>query len=198
MSADARVHLQGVKPQRPDHEQPKTRRAARRAAAPTDQVPAVLPSVVIVVAETGALTVTIDDVLYPSEPFAPAWRREDFARLIDQISDQRHSAIRVEVRESDGTVFTDIVAPARRRTSETAPDPQPATATAGVELVELRGTGFVPGEDIAVAVVVAHTDASHDGAARTVLEAAQLDASPTREVILLGRVSGTLEIGRAQ
>lgn len=157
-----------------------------------------LPSVVIAVAETGELAVTIDDVPYPSEPFAPAWRREDFARLIDQISDQRHSAIRVEVRESDGTVFTDIVAPARRRTSETAPAPQPATAAAAVELVELRGTGFVPGEDIAVAVVVAHTDASHDGAARAVLEAAQLDASPTREVILLGRVSGTLEIGHPQ
>jgi len=196
--ADARVHLQGVKPQRPDHEQPKTRRAARRAAAPTDQAPTVLPSVVIAVAETGELTVTIDDVPYPSEPFAPAWRREDFARLIDQITDQRHSAIRVEVRESDGTVFTDIVAPARRRTSETAPDPQAATAAAAVELVELHGSGFVPGEDIAVAVVVAHTDASHDGTARTVLEATQLDASPTREVILLGRVSGTLEIGHPQ
>ena len=63
---------------------------------------------------------------------------------------------------------------------------------------QLRGTEFVPGEDIAVAIVIAHTDASHDGTARNVLEAAQLDASPTREVILLGRVSGTLEIGHPQ
>ena len=162
---------------------------------PADPVPAVLPNVVIAVADTGEVTVTIDDAPYTPEPYAPAWRREDFARLIDQITDQRHSAIRVEVRESDGTVFTDIIAPARRRTPEPAPDPHPAPAPAA-ELVEFRGAGFVPGEDVAVAVVIAHTDASHDGTARCLLDSVQLDTSPSREVILLGRISGTLEIGR--
>ncbi|MFG3398241.1 hypothetical protein [Streptomyces parvus] len=190
-----RVHLQDVKPQRPDHAQPKTRRAARRAAVPADPVPAVLPNVVIAVADTGEVTVTIDDAPYAPEPFAPAWRREDFARLIDQITDQRHSAIRVEVRESDGTVFTDIIAPARRHTPEAAPDPQPAS-TPTAEFVEFRGAGFVPGEDVAVAVVITHTDARHDGTARSLLDSVQLDTSPSREVILLGRISGTLEIGR--
>lgn len=151
----------------------------------------------ITVSVHGELTVTVDGAPFQPEPFAPGWRRGDFARLLDQITDQRRTAVRVEVRESDGTVFTDIIAPTRRPTAETSVPAQPSqTAGAGPQFVELRGTGFVPGEDVAVAIVVAHTDASHDGAVRALLEAARLDQGATGEAILLGRVSGTFTIGR--
>ncbi len=65
-------------------------------------------------------------------------------------------------------------------------------------LVEVTGDGFVPGEDIAVAVIVAHTDATGTGAARALLDQRQLDAlaeSP-HEVVLYGRISGTTVVRR--
>ena len=51
---------------------------------------------------------------------------------------------------------------------------------------------------IAIAVVIAHGDAAPDGTMRGIIEAAQLAGSPTREVILLGRVSGTFTIGHPE
>lgn len=63
---------------------------------------------------------------------------------------------------------------------------------------EVSAEGFVPGEDVAVAVITTHCDASNDGIARVLLPAEQLAASPTQEVIMLGRVSGTLIVGRPE
>lgn len=162
----------------------------------TPPVPVELPQVVITVAATGTMTVTMDGEPVEPEPFAPSWRREDFARVLDQLTDTHRSAARVEVREADGTVFTDIITPSTRRrrpAPELAPERPPPLVTP--ELVALHGEGFVPGEDVAIAVVIAHGDAAPDGTLRALLTAEQAGASPTREVILLGRVSGTLTIG---
>ncbi|WP_347125355.1 hypothetical protein [Microbacterium sp. SY138] len=162
----------------------------------TPPVPVVLPQAVITVAPAGTITVTGDGDPVGPEPFAPAWRREDFARVLDQLTDTHRSAVRVEVREADGTVFTDIITPGTRR-RRPVPEPAPERPAPQVipELVVLHGEGFVPGEDVAVAVVIAHGDAAPDGTMRALLTAEQAGASPTREVILLGRVSGTLTIG---
>lgn len=182
----------------PHKDQPRTRRAARRSAQPpADPVPPVLPLVLIAVNDVGELTVTVDGDPFEPEPFAPRWRRGDFARLLDRITDQRRTAVRIEVRESDGSVFTDIIAPPRRRATTVEQPEAPVTnAKSATEFVEMRGSGFVPGEDVAVAIVIAHTDASHDGSARTLVDAARLDPDSTGEAILLGRVSGAFTIGR--
>ena len=113
-----------------------------------------------------------------------------FATALDRLTDQRRCAVRVEVREADGTVFTDIITPTRRR-----PAPEPPVRPAAPALPVLYGDGFGPGEDVAVAVVIAHGDAAPDGTMRGIIDAGQLAASPTREVILLGRVSGAVTIG---
>lgn len=68
-------------------------------------------------------------------------------------------------------------------------------------LVEVSGEGFVPGEDIAVAVIVSHTDATGTGAARALLDQRQLDAvlpeaDGAGEVVLYGRISGTITVRR--
>lgn len=63
---------------------------------------------------------------------------------------------------------------------------------------EVSAEGFVPGEDVAVAVITTHCDASNNGITRVLLAAEQLAASPTNEVIMLGRVSGTLIVGRPE
>ena len=92
--------------------------ASRSGSA--EPVPVVLPLVAITIAEDGRMTVTVDGAPFEPEPFAPPWRREDFARVLDQLTDLRRSPVRVEVREADGTVFTDIITPTRRRI---APEP---------------------------------------------------------------------------
>lgn len=63
----------------------------------TPPVPVVLPQAVIAVAPTGTMTVTVDGEPVEPEPFAPAWRREDFARILDQLTGAHRSAVRVEV-----------------------------------------------------------------------------------------------------
>jgi len=167
-----------------------------RRESETPPVPVALPQVLITVAVSGTLTVTVDGEPVEPEPFAPAWRREHFARVLDQLTQTHRSAVRVEVREADGTVFTDIITPGTRR-RRSAPESTPERPARQVtpELVALHGEGFVPGEDVAIAVVIAHGDAARDGTMRALLTAEQAGASPTREVILLGRVSGTLTIG---
>jgi hypothetical protein len=172
---------------------PRYKRASGEHAAEELAVPVVLPHVVMEVAEDGTMTVTVDGAPYPPEPFAPPWRRDSFATVLDRLTDQRRSPVRVDVRETDGTVFTDIITPSRRRA---APDP-PAKPAVPV-LPVLHGEGFVPGEDVAVAVVIAHGDAAQDGTMRGLIEAAQLAESPTRELILLGRVSGSVTIGHPE
>lgn len=171
-----------------------------RAQQQQGQPPVSLPLVVVTVDTGGALTVTVDGAPFAPEAFAPAWLRSDFGRIMDRITDQRRTPVRVEVHESDGTSFTDIITPSPSRRSR--PEPEPAnTATvletpAAPQLVEVTAEGFIPGEDIGVAIIVTHTDASHTGRARALLEATQFDASPTREVVLIGRVSGNYEIVR--
>lgn len=156
------------------------------------EVPVVLPHAVFTVREDGTMTVTVDGAPHESEAFAPPWRRESFPAIIDVLTGRRRTPIRVEVREADGAVFTDIITPGRRRRPAVEPEPDPAPVPA---LMVLHGEGFVPGEDVAVAVIVTHSDAAPDGTARGVLARELLAASPTREVILLGRVSGTLIVG---
>ncbi|MCS5729451.1 hypothetical protein N1031_06720 [Herbiconiux moechotypicola] len=164
----------------------------------------VLPLVIMTVADDDTMNAVVDGVPYLPAAFAPPWRRDSFAMILDQLTARHRTPLRVEVREADGTVFTDIITPARTRTLLPAqtPDPEPAAdpppvPAAGV-LVGLVESGFVPGEDIAVAVVIGHSDAAPDGTARGLLTRTQLAASPTREVILLGRVSGTLTIGHPE
>ncbi len=157
-------------------------------------VPVVLPHVVMTIGSEGRMSVTVDGVPHEPEPFAPPWRREDFASILDHLTDQRRTPVRVEVREVDGTVFTDIIMPGKRR----RPEPEPAPEVRAPVLPTLLGLhkgGFVPGEDVAVAIVITHSDAAPDGTMRALLTPDQLASSPTGEVVLLGRVSGAVTVG---
>ena len=96
------------------------------------------------------------------------------------------TAVRVEVREEDKSTFTDIVTPERPKLRMIKPERE-ATTTIG----EVAGGGFLPDEEVAVAVVVAHQVASDDGTARLRLPPALLEAHPGL-VVFMGKRSGTV------
>jgi hypothetical protein len=162
--------------------------------------PVELPHVLVTVAEDGTLTVTVDGTPFAS-PEATAWTRATFGPLMDAITKDRTIAVRVEVRENDGTVFTDILRtrkPQRAVAPSEAPVPETRRSRHALRvprLAEVTAGGFVPGEDVAVAAIVSHTDATGTGEARTLID---LDDLPdgTPEVILFGRISGTLAVRR--
>lgn len=113
--------------------------------------------------------------------------------------------MRIEVHEVDQTVFTDIISarPPRQPTPtvETEPEPGPRRGRRALppqtpRLVEVSGDGFVPGEDVAVAVIVGHTDATGTGHVSALIDLDTLPDSATHEAILLGRISGTLAMRR--
>ena len=174
-----------------------------RRSTPNDDdttAPVELPHVLVTVAEAGTLTATVDGAPF-SSPDETAWTRATFGPLMDAITKDRTIAVRVEVRENDGSVFTDIlrtrkprraVAPSETLVPETR---RSRHARRMPRLAEVTAEGFVPGENVAVATIVSHTDAAGIGEARTLID---LDDLPdgTPEVILLGRISGTLAVRR--
>jgi len=150
----------------------------------------------------GAMTVTVDSVPHLPEPFAPGWRRESFPTILDALAARYRTPLRVQVREADGSMFTDIITPPRERPTPKPWEPPapekvalPVPAARPV-LHQVEGAGFVPGEDVAIAIIHVHSDASPDGTARALLTAEQVAVAATGEVILLGRISGTLTISR--
>ena len=170
------------------------------------EVPVDLPHVVVTVASDGTLTAAVDGIAHP-QPSAGAWTRATFGPLMDEITKDRTVSVRVEVRECDGGVFTDIIH-ARRPTPPVrvvAQAPVPGTrrgrraaAPRAPRLMEVEGEGFVPGEDVAVAVIVSHPDAAGTGTARALVDLDDLPPDATGEVILFGRISGTTVVRRLQ
>lgn len=175
-------------------------------ATPPIQVPPVLPIIVITVQPDATLSVAVDGQQLDSPTFAPRWQRHSFAQVISQVIEQRHSPVRVVINEQDGSVYTDIVTQPILGTLATEPgeEPEPAPVavaepSAGIpaHFLAVHGDeGFIPGEQVAVAIIIRHTDAQSEGSARSLIEPGLLDLSPTREVILLGRMSGTCIVGQ--
>jgi hypothetical protein len=169
----------------------------RKPEPQPEPLPVSIPLVVLDVREDGTVTVTVDGKRLDPDPFAPPWRRSSFGQIIDRATNDRTTPARVEVREADGTTFTDIIA-ARRRRSRPEPEPEPKAPTEPV-FHTVEGDGFVPGEDVAVAVVTGHTDVARTGTARALIDPAGVSvdqAGGVIEVILFGRVSGTTIIRR--
>ena len=155
--------------------------------------PVSMPVIRLTVHEDGTMSATVD-----GEPLAPpiaegAWRRGSFARIVDQVTAERMIPARVEVTEADGSTFTDIITPTARKNTpaQALPEPEPAEVP---RLLEVTGEGFVPGEDIAVCRILRHTDATGTGAARALIDLAHAHLDLGCEVVLVGRVSGTLVV----
>lgn len=149
------------------------------------RVPVVMSLVEVDVDEKGFLTVKLDHEPYSADG---SLTRDDLQRVLDEIAADLGTAVRVQVHEADENTFTDIVTPARPRQRMVKPMRE-VTTTIG----DVAGGGFLPNEEVAVAVVVAHQVASTDGTARLRLPPALLEAHPGL-VVFMGKRSGTVMV----
>lgn len=162
-----------------------------------EAVPVVLRHVVITVDITGTLAVTVDQQPH-LPPEGEVWGRGDFATILDDLTEQRSVPVRVDVYESDGSHFTDIIHAHRpRRTPEPEPEsPAPAGDDAAVETPAPPATqmerlvGFLPGETVLIAHITEEVTADVNGTI------APPDTSPG-PVVVVGRTSGTLIVQEA-
>lgn len=151
-------------------------------------VPVVLPFVEVRIDSAGGLAVTVDREPYVIPANVVPAGRPALTRILDEITTRLASPLRVEVHESDGTTFTDIVTP---RPPTPAPS-VPAALPADLPPRELAD-GFLPGEQVAVAVLVSHITADETGLAQVRLPAA-LMAKYRGALVLVGRTSGTVAL----
>ncbi|GAA1377910.1 hypothetical protein [Luteococcus sanguinis] len=158
----------------------------RRKSEP-EGVPAVLPLIIAEVVSEEHIVLTVNGRRIPAAPTT----RNELGRAIGELVTRLHSPTRVEVHEVDGSVWADIITPAGPPADALTPPPAPRPL-----LVELTSDGFVPGEDVAIALILRHTSAAGNGTARALLDRAE-KATVTGEVVLLGRISGTISIQRA-
>ncbi|MPV35925.1 hypothetical protein [Georgenia subflava] len=167
-------------------------------------VPVVLPLVEATIEDSGHITVVVDGEAYlPRTPLSRANLRAQIAAL----AADRATPLRVHVREPGGGTFTDVVTPedAALLSAPTAPAPAPESPSAtstGAEaepfqvtgegpVVGLTGSGFLPGEHVAFAVIVLRQQADADGTAVLHLPGSLTNRKPG-PFVLFGQTSGTL------
>ena len=145
------------------------------------KIPIVLPVVHISVTAHGRFTIDIDGDLY--EP-ASVFTRGDVGVVLDQITTSLESPVRVEVREADGTMYADIATP------PDTPTPQAADQAASGTPARASGTGtgFQPGEEVAIAYVLTRQRADLDGNAPLRLPPSLL-ASRREGLVMVGLTS---------
>lgn len=133
------------------HMSPPYRRGARHGV----DVPAVLPQINVIVDEHGGLSLQIDAVPHLA---GENLQRADLQRVVTGIAAELRSAVRVDVREHDGSVFTDIITPSADPSAPAQERPA-STSAAGMQ----THAGFAPHQPVAVAVIVAHEVADDTG-----------------------------------
>ncbi len=160
-----------------------------------ESAPITVPSAIVTISEIGAVNTMLDGVEFPSPERAQSWTRAQSGELLDALTVSRRGRIRTEVRESDGSVFTDIVHGAWRE-HLIADVPSSTTMRRARhlptrQLIEVTGSGFIPGEDVTVALSVSSAEGSADGSARAVIDVSQL-MNHRSEILFIGRVSGVI------
>ena len=158
-------------------------------------MPVVLRHVVITVDITGTPTVTVDQQPH-LPPAGEVWGRGDFGAILDDLTEQRRIPVRVDVYESDGSHFTDIIhayrtrcapepepddpAPADEEAVTGEPEPEEANRTAESE----RLVGFLTGETVLLAQVTEEVAADENGTIPP--------PDTTVMPVVVGRASGTV------
>lgn len=135
-----------------------------------------LPHLRIRIGGSGVPTLTLNNEDYapPGGPYPPG--RQSIGEILDAVRKDL-GAIRVEILEADGSIYSDVL-------------PEVAASSSAVER-DSYASGFLPGEPVAVAVIISEHPASQEGTTNVRLPAGLL-ARYGGTVMLLGRSSGTL------
>ena len=136
------------------------------------------------------LHVTVDGAPYPVPGGWEDLGRDAVGRLIDFVAAER-GPVRVQVTESDGTVYTDIATPPDFEAVTS--DPPPREEQRPRVMNELIGREYVAGEIVDVAVVVHGLEADSDGRVSLNLPSSVLSRIH-KDIVLLGRTSGTINV----
>jgi hypothetical protein len=160
-------------------------------SAASDESPVSLPLAIVTVDSYGVLTVSLDGAEYPPpSPTAP-WTKGRFGELLDVLTADRTRTVRVEIHESDGSTFTDIIRAARTPRSEAideSPAPRRARHRHTPETIEVTGAGFQPGEDVTVGLVRSTVEATAAGTVRVTLSLGELPTGGA-DIVLVGATS---------
>lgn len=170
----------------------RPQRDERPGEDPTSVVPLTLPVAVLTVEGDGTVSVRVDGAAIDPEPTDPPWRRESVPLLLDALGARWAGPIRVELHEADGHVFTDILVPQHNH-ALTPIGSGPVSPTAADPALWRGGTP-VPGEEIAVAVIIGHGQAGPDSSIRGLSAVVQTVAGSSGEVVLIARTSGAHQI----
>lgn len=154
-------------------------------------VPAVLPQILLEAVSDTRLVVTVNGDKLAATPIT----RSEIAATVTELVARFATPTRVEVRELDGSIRADILTPPAPQPRSPFAPPETAGEPVSVpSLLEFTAEGFVPGEDVAVAIVLRHSSADHIGNARALIDRGERPALSSGEVILLGRISGTTSV----
>ncbi|MEX3510681.1 hypothetical protein VVR84_14165 [Kocuria carniphila] len=160
-----------------------------KSKPPAPVVPAVLP-LIVAEAHGDTLVVTTNG----DKASAETVTREDLWSVIADRISELGMPTRIELHEPDGRVHADILDPPPPTPAfEDSPEEGPVTQSPEPHLVELNADGFVPGEEIVIAVVIRHASADADGRTRVLLDPTDTDSDGV-EVVLAGRISGTATV----
>lgn len=154
------------------------------------RVPSVMAFLKIAIDEDENLQVTLDDAPYSIPEGWEDLGRDAVGRLIDFVAVER-GPVRVQVTESDGTVYTDIATPPDFA-AVTSESPSREAGRPRV-MNELKGRDYVAGEIVDVAVVVHELEADHHGRVSLNLPSSVLNRVH-KDIVLLGRTSGTINV----
>lgn len=145
------------------------------------KIPVVLSTVHIDIAEDGRLAIDVDGA---ARDLDRPLSRVDLKSVLDEITRELGAPVRVEIREADGTSYADIATPPDsddRDAALVSPAPPPG----------VRGRGFQPGEQVAVACVLCTQTADDDGQAAVRLPPALLAKNGLR-MVLIGMTSAAV------
>ncbi|WP_185996256.1 hypothetical protein [Nocardioides campestrisoli] len=147
------------------------------------KIPVVLSTVHVGVSEDGQLAIDVD-----GKPYDVGWTlaRADLGAVLDRITTAVGTAVRVEIREADGTTYADIATPPSGPDTTSADDQTLSTPPSGI-----TGHGFSPGEPVALAYVLFTETADADGLAAVNLPPALLSKRGSR-LVLIGMTSAAM------
>lgn len=147
-----------------------------------------LPQIVLEAIDENRMFVTVNGNRLAAVPV----RRDQVPAALAELVEQLGSPTRVEIHELDGSIQADILAPPPPASTFAPPEPNPTTPKP-TPFLEFAAAGFVPGEEVMLALVLRHASASADGTVRALLDRRETPAL-AGEVVLVGRISQTISV----